>query len=557
MKKSVFIIIIVAILVTACKKHNTDKTPEEIRLEEAVENFANVATSIDSFYLESDTVDDMAARIDDIKAVEGVVDAYVSNSCLYVKIEGWGTVGYPFDYDDGDGYGFDDVNMTVLHQEFTRVATRAGDDGNRPDSGNYSVYILNSQHLERQWTREIVRITQEMFETCGFNVKYEPFPLATTFRDDMFDYDIIFIIGHGLYDSKTDSHWVETTETFRVYDENTMADVDDLVNETDELRLYRERKTRDSQDGITFQTYISEKYIENAPKRFAQDGKAVIFMVPCQTLLGSVNMREDNGRMINDNLAQAFFDRGAGLYIGYDESSSALAQFGGMNFLANLLSGCSFQEAIERMPNTDEDVALYANRHLGTDPDPDATYIFEHCVHRDNGVFIREWDVARHVLQSPNGFQMDAFIVSPKMTPSEPTEDRYAFSACAYYSPDVSLKFEDYGVTYNGDPTIPYSFLNESRPTYGFAIGKGTDPAAGTRHPASVTRDPSQHLVEYQISLSAADLEADTEYRIWPYIAVGDSYNYGDPYVFTTQPAPPEDTPVGGDIEGTEYDPWN
>ena len=538
------------ILFTACaKKPRPENDPEEKEFEKAVENLTTVATSIDSFYLESDSVEDMAAKIDEIKAVEGVEDAYATSTCLYVKIDGWGTVGYPFDYDDGETI-YNSSVLEPLKQFAANVSTKAVSEEYLPKSDKYTVYILNATHSEMKGDAEIAaNATQEMFEVCGFRVKYEPYPKPDCFSDDIFDYDLIFIIGHGVYDDVTDSHWVETTETFRVYNENTMDGVDGMFVGNDVLRVYRTKGSRDSQDGIIFQTYVSEQFIKDASKRFAQDGKSVIFMVPCQNLKGSKNMKMDDGRMINDNLAQVFFDKGAGLYIGYDESSNFLASFGGMNFFANLLSGYSFREAIDRMPNSDSDYALNEQRNAVVDPNPDATYLFWHRVNRNKkGKVIREWDVARHVLLSPKGFQMDAFIVSPRMTSADPLEDSYAFSACAYCSPDVEVMYED-----NSDSNFSYSFLQEEdrQPEYGFAISQGSDPAAGIRYPASVTRDPRQHLIEYQISLPVSNLEAGKEYHVWPYIAIGRDCNYGEPDVFTTQVV------WSGDIEDTEHKPWN
>ena len=536
------------ILFTACaKKPLPEDDPEEKELEKAVENLTTVATSIDSFYLESDSVEDMAAKIDEIKAVEGVEDAYATSTCLYVKIDGWGTVGYPFDYDDGEAI----YNSSVLEplKQFTaNMSTKAVSDEYLPKSDKYSVYILNAAHLERQMSGEIATVTKEMFNACGFKADYEPNPKPEFFCDTIFDYDLIFIIGHGEYDEEADLHWVETMETFEIKDDSprTMADYlmikkfgGEFLMADDRIRAFRYPGNRNSAEGIVFNIYVSENYIknENAPKRFAKDGKAVIFVNPCQSLKG------------NDKLAQAFFSRGAGLYIGYDESSTELATFGGMNFLANLLSGYSFREAIDRMPNSDSDIPLNKKRYQYRDPDPDATYMFWHTVKRDDNDNIkREWDVARHVLPSPKGFQMDEFIVSPRIIPSEQTENSYVFYACAYYSPDVKVNFEDYYY-----PGSTYSFLQEEdrQPEYGFAISQGSDPAAGIRYPASVTRDPRQHLVEYQISLPLSELMIDTEYHVWPYIAIGRDCNYGEPDVFTTQVV------WSGDIEDTEHKPWN
>lgn len=525
---------LIAALAIGCSELDPFDIFDDKELDEVTDRMIAVTTSIDSFYLESDSIQEMGEKIDEIKAVEGVTDAYVNGMALYVKIDGWGTICYPFDDDDWD---IQEDDMEMLGREISNLATRAGEDALHPYAEGCSVYILNAQYQEREWTRRVVNTTQDLFRSCGIQVKYEDKPIPSFYRDEIFDHDLIFIIGHGRYDSQTKLHWLETLEVF--YPTETDKKQRKLLkqlkkNEANldgEIMLSRKKDSRNSDKGVVFQTYISEKYISNptkSTKRFAENGKAVIFVVPCQSLMGATT--EHDGLSIDNSLAEAFFDKGAGLYVGYDESSSSLAQFGGMRFFANLLSGESFENALI-MPDDDDALRFVRNEQ---DPqkthfiDPNATYTHEHAEsYYKEGILKdkleREWNVTRHALTA-NGFRMDSYLESPRIiSGGNPSDKGYIFNALAHYSPDASLYTD-----------LSFTFIEPERLKYGFSVSKGDNPEAGRHRFAQANRDADSHEVDFQLSLPFASLEANTEYHLWPFIADGSSYNYGKPVVFTT-----------------------
>ena len=507
----------------------TDTRTEEEVFEQAAKNLVSVAKAVDPFFLESGSAAEMSKHLAEIKEIEGVVDAYSTSSCVFVEIEDWGTIGYPFyEDDDVDNFAQNGSDPALLEQLRSKVASLQERTMANSPAKDRSVYILNAQHIERPWTVEVVDVTKELFEKCGFEVKYEDNPIPSFYRDKIFDYDLIFIIGHGSYDDKKNLHWIQTLETFDVgleidpekdyFDCFKTVDGDyiEFVKNNEEIRAYRMNEKRNDKDGIIFNSYVSEKYIQNATKRFAKDGKSVIFMVPCQSLMGKPSdIEKENtymheGRLINDSMAQAFFDKGAGMYIGYDESSSDLAQYGGMRFFANLLSGESFENALI-MP--DSDAVLKVKRNT----DPDDSYTFEH-MKKD----AREWYVARHVL-TDNGFKMDDFIISPKMNLEEQDSvSDYWLSADAYYSPACTIN------------PYAFTFVDDNSLDYGFSVGMGTDPSEGTHYSANSSRNSSTHVVNFSYRLPFSTLTPFTEYHVWPYIADGNSYNYGDEFTFTS-----------------------
>ena len=549
MLKNGWLLAVALLFIASCTQRQDPDQFDEEEYAQAVENLVSVATSVESYFQESQSVDDMVARMDEIKAIEGVVDAYATKTCFYIDIEGWGVIGYPFDRD------FDavpaDFDPAILKEITSMVPVRSGDeDAPIIVNGDYKACVMNAQHKERQWTRPVADAVIEMFKKCGIEADLYDDPKRGFFKKDIFDYNLIFIIGHGCFDEVKGLHWLETRDEFVVTEDLNKGYWKELWVDTvtpDQTMLYRNQETYDGESGLSFRLYVSDQFISKSSHSFSDDGKAVLFMVPCQTLMcNPTKLYEDahtyhhesndrRVRLIDDSMAQVFFDKGAGLYIGYDESSSELAQFGGMHFFARLLSGYSFEQALNDLPTPENDMALLYHQ---TDYDPNPTYVFENMrdYNDDGTVVIREWDVARHIL-TDNGFDMSAYVVSPAMT-SNLSEgmDGYVFSAIASYSPDVALHFEDYwDITYD----TPFSFVNDNRPQYGFTISKGDIPTLGDSYPATVSRNAETHRVFFQLERGLDKFSPNTEYHVWPYIAYDNTYNYGNEIVFTTGDAVP------------------
>lgn len=498
-------------LVVSCERHDPDSLSEE-EYARAVENLVSVATSVEPFFQESQSLDDMVARIDEIKALEGVVDAYASDNCVFIDIEGWGVIGYPFFDTPFPENGGQESADAMIHQAIAAYTTRAEDGNNTSPysfKGEYSACIMNATAKEYPYTCDVAEATKTLFEKADISVVVNDSPTLNFYSTEIYDYNLLLVIGHGLYDENAKLHWVQTSQTFEIINnyfdrENTDANPPSIYYPKDEVMLYRSQEKWEGDKGIVFNYYVSEKYIQNSStKTFGKDGEAVLFMVPCQSLMGKPKTHQ--GRQINDSLAKVFFDKKAGLYIGFDESINYVAPFGGMLFYAKLLSGESFDDALNEFPSND--------------------YTYQ----MRNGYN----SVAMHVLPA-DGFSMDSHIVSPTIIPKEnPTEFGYLFSAYTYYSPDIDFFF-DAEHFWQRPETWSFSIVDNRLTDYGFYLSKGPTQSDGTFHKASVKRNPDSHRVDFTLFLPTIAMEPNTEYYIWPYIAHKNDYNYGDKFVFTT-----------------------
>lgn len=504
------LLIIALSFLSSCHKKEVPLFNEE-KMVELCRNVATIADTAEVYFYASETIEQMIDHFDEIKAIEGVEDIYADGDVVYLSIKNWGTLAYNFYFD------------ASVPDEDSKVVSNAlesldDDDLIRTRSilGAGRVCIMNAQHQERAWTHEVVKTTEKMFRSCGFDdVKIENYPSLSFYQREIYNYDLIFIIGHGAYSSTTGLHWLETSEEFipddllERYESFGILPTNPYPN--NQVILSISKKDRNNNDiirqgkkGTVYQYYISEDFITSSQAEFSEKGKAVIFVVPCQSLMGNSNSSDD--RPVDTSLADAFFEKGAGLYIGYDESSCWNAQKGGMRFFGRLLSGYSFREAINLLP--------------------DEYKLHDHLI-RDG--WERDYVVEMHVLTS-NGFRTSSFLTSPRLALlDDSSPDGYHFTGQAYYCPSVtSSTFDE-----------RFDFVDQNRIKYGFRISRSLDITTGKMYEANPSWEhdvaTDSYLMSFKLDLNVKDLAQDVKYYAWPYMANGQEINYGERFDFTTK----------------------
>lgn len=87
---------------------------------------------------------------------------------------------------------------------------------------------------------------------------------------------------------------------------------------------------------------VSEDLIKQSDMKFAHQGYAIVFNTACQSVMG------DDDNQPNYSLADAFLQKGAGAYLGYDEINGT-GKHGGLEFFGRLFSGMSINRAYETL----------------------------------------------------------------------------------------------------------------------------------------------------------------------------------------------------------------
>lgn len=495
---NLFLIIVSSFLVSCHKKEEPLFNDE--RMEEVCLNVMAVTDTAEVIYGMCETVEQMVDRSDEILSFDGVESVYADGDIVFIDIKDWGLIGYSFEEDNGLNANDLDLSKKVESMiEEKIVKTRSGSY-----PVDFSACILNATHQEKPWTRDIVDATERMFHACGTDVAVIDFPTLSFFRTEIYKFDLVFMIGHGYYSELTNRHWIQTSEVFEpaslpaVLAMTQQRTFPSLSYPKDEVSLIAKRRIRDGKLGVVYRYYVSQVFIMNSPKSFESFGDAVVFMVPCQSLMGDTI--EDEDRMIDRGLADAFFNRGAGMYIGYDESNYK-GPIAGMFFLGSLLSGNSYKNALANIPSY---------------------YRFDQAA-------------AMHVLKD-NGFQDNTFLTSPVfLSFDHKNNNHYVLKGASYYCPSKTMVFD---VSILFEERVNFKYVIEDRVQYGFYVSKSEDRNAGKHFIAtpSWVHDVSQdsYLMSFEVDIPFKSLEPDTKYFAWPYMSDGNDYNFGDRFEFTT-----------------------
>ena len=155
------------------------------------------------------------------------------------------------------------------------------------------------------------------------------------FTNSLTKYDIIFLVTHGRFDGQ--NHWIATGQEVDFF---TEIEIEQKLLEWNKGKEIAESKEF---QGLCFDVIeewryeyntlipvsiayvgISQKYITEKMKGSFND--AIIFNTACQSLKG------------NDGLASAFLEKGAKVYLGYDEDNQK-GKEAGPAFFINMLKG--------------------------------------------------------------------------------------------------------------------------------------------------------------------------------------------------------------------------
>ena len=144
-----------------------------------------------------ETIDDAEQKIDQIKNIEGVADAWSDGHQLYIKIKNWETISFHFNHDDDDATSSlqNTVNQVKSFAPQLRKIV-VGNSEKKP-----SLVVANQQHKDqdRAYRRTLLQSLVKEFNDNGFNAVYEDNPTLDFFAKYMYDYDIVFLSTHGGY----------------------------------------------------------------------------------------------------------------------------------------------------------------------------------------------------------------------------------------------------------------------------------------------------------------------------------------------------------------------
>jgi len=529
-----------------------DFDPDYIEVLERVEY---VTDEIDEYYDKSETLEEMASYLNEIKKIRYVEDAYDSGSELFVEIKDYGTISYSF-FLENQTSSIQNTNQLVSNLRARHLAPTTFVD--HPIIGSKKVLFASQYQFDESEERQAVTMMAEyirsVFERYGFEVSNKLIaPDVDFFKNKIFDYDIVYLLTHGGFNKKKGYHTFMTSEVLS--DSNGELNLNILLDvnaptykykdiSTDYLYFTKHKETRNGKEVKIWYAMVTEKWIEDSSKRFPNDGQAIVFNSACLSMQGVGRQHSDS---ISTTVGEIFAEKGAGVYLGYDEENT-IGRWAGLFFLCDLFSGMSIERAIEDLP--------FEMRHEFSKKDERHNYDY--------------WaDLIAYYNPKNNNFGKSC-VRSPffnlKYTDlSHDDELSIVLEGDAYYSEHYYFEEPDGGITYVvGEP------IRLGSPVcYGFYLSKTEKLADAIElcrlYPGcdgfeqygydeeNIYCLSFQHTLTYQPLMLGAKIAPQTTYYYWAYFYDGKEYYFSKPKYFTTTTIPSEGKGSVTNVPGTDF----
>jgi hypothetical protein len=504
------LLILAVILTVSCHKKEEPVFNED-RMEEVCKRVEEATSLISEYYHRSNSIEDFLLCADDILQVDGVEDLYANETNVVVRIAGFGKIIYLFE--DSDRL-IEEDDDNLVSNEYNKGTLFASDSNFEPNTKALStpnayldfmevkkICVVNQQASDegRKRKNSAMDLTARMFQACGFPVFLNNYPTISFFGNELFNYDIVFINTHGCYDWNDDEkqgyHWIATAEELRT---NDAGGIDSesmkpyLIYPDDQVTVLTGSEVRDGDSLEVYHLAVSEFYISASRAQFSNYGNSIVFMGACESLL--------NGEELGD----AFREKGAGLYFGYD-AKSHYGAYAGLNLFSHALSGMSIQNAFSAIPI-----------HMKIEKYVDENYLADLCT-----------------VPSVGSELLSKTIVRPKLGDPVFTDD---YSIVLKASMSLFGSVDNYSV-----PGTQYNYLDEEMFYYGIEVCESNDFCTADLFGGDLMQIGSKDCkydswkVYFQQEFDLKDLRPETKYYYRAFVFDGKDYCVSQTGDFTTK----------------------
>ena len=305
------------IIVAGCKKEKDEITEEQARI--VMENAEVVMDNVSQIYKASETVEEMAQHLDEIKAMPNVEDAYRDDIAICIKIKDGGIIMWCYYQEEEDEKN---VNAEELFRNISNTMSfdKGGSmceekricllDAKNSWEGEYYENEVNKIKNELDW-KSFIRKGKEV--TPDTILKYLPVCGVTILHT------------HGCY-SEDGQHWLMTGQLYKEIEnlpelESWRKDLKRIVLPT------KEERKEDAK------IMISETFLDLfITKKFPQN--SIVFFAACHTLNGS------------NSLWQKLKNKGLGCMLGFNNSVWNVSDLNCcLKFFNEMLGGATASDA--------------------------------------------------------------------------------------------------------------------------------------------------------------------------------------------------------------------
>lgn len=534
--KFIFKMLLFAALVApwaSCSKSD-DNVPDEGKDKdpymEVCEHVCDVANQVDVYFDQSQSIEELSQHLDDIKKIPYVEDAYTTSTTLFVKIKDYGKLHYSF-FPEPNKYSY--ISDELLSKTQRKAPSNTLKE--HPLLEPKRICIANAQYVEyltenKKEDRDyIARTTKQIFDALDSEVDLINAPNLYFFSKMMYDYDIVFLIAHGCYDPDDNLHWIDGNEVANLNPDEIYKN---KGYTEDQVSFSKYKYTGEWWWGpldnrtVSWYASVSEKFIKETPGEISDEkkGKPIFFSVPCQSLMG------------NDNMGQAFLDKGFGAYYGYTESNY-YGQEAYFHMLNNMLSGMSLENAFNALPeiykdeSKDTELVEKKTKEKKYKEIPKAKL---ESLPRNESAEINKTCIIKPITEKPEEMSIERNKIQIRLSGKAPFWSLYTSEFSVIDNESGELK------------TMWGILLPDSNPlSYGFFISETTDYRNASQVCFISSADEENYeynnfVVSFHYDLTYEPLSLQNlivpgkDYYVWSYVYDGRDFYLSDPETFTT-----------------------
>ena len=346
----------------------------------AEHNFVSAMPTVFTLIEECETVSDVQSKIEQIKNIEGVQDAWCDGHQLFVAIAQ--DEVYSFHFSHG-------LDMSSMSETIAKMKAQKPRLANihKSDGSQIKVAIANQIHKDEKFNKEktiFFTPLKELLEECNIDVKYIPEPTVDFFynnSDDpdnpnFYDYDIVILNTHGNYGpaSYYQKHYLPFFDGYAELDLKchsfvTSEDiyfVDNLTSPlwSDYYKYFKKWRDDSSYHNLTdvdinycfceekrngknvwvAHPELTEFFFMDIARGKFKNPNSLFFNCACQSLMG------ENGNPSYSFANYLINNRNLGIYAGYTESTYFSSE-AGTYLIYDMLCGASLEESINKLPS--------------------------------------------------------------------------------------------------------------------------------------------------------------------------------------------------------------
>lgn len=354
----------------------------EEQVRNRVESFIS---TMETMLEQNTTMEDLVSHMEEIKNIDGVEEVYYDGENMFIQIRDWlGICFTSLPVPDNNGPSLQSLNRKNIKRHIP-----TNKDGS-PMKVTIGFQMTGDDNFTE--AKEVIDELYSDFSTMGYNPKYylgDELNLDFFYKD-IFDSNVLLIDTHGGYGIFNKKHYLYTGIASSSND-FVGSNIDRLFNISNDIDLddiginvchYKGDSWFNNPFGHRWYYIVREDFIRKSPYRFTGAGPHMVFIAACSSLQGNdILTRSDEIRPYgNDTFAQIFFDKGADVYLGYNNGTYRAA-WAAYHYFHNMLLGASAERAFKSLDpllkyeEDKEEKALLVDLYNKNSNNPKGTFI--------------------------------------------------------------------------------------------------------------------------------------------------------------------------------------